>query len=220
MSKKYKIILLLSLLLIFFKYQSLSQFSDRFGVNLILSASKQNIEGTLDYYEGYNNYKFKTDFLYGFGIGLFYELYRTKSFILCLNFEYIQKGTETYVLIPNGIESYADEAKMYNKIDCLSLPIYTKIFLFDYVFKPYIFLGLRLDGMISYDTDYLKYYFKEANTFVYGSEVGIGCELIFNEYLTLLPSIRYNLDFNSTIEQNDLKFKNRSLDFSLGVKIK
>jgi hypothetical protein len=193
---------------------------DRFGVNLILTAAKQNISGILEYYEGYENFKFDSEYLHGLGIGVFYETYFNSSVSLSLNLEYIQRGTETYILIPNAIEGYIDKGKVYNKIDYLSFPVCIKLILLKNEIQPHFLFGFRMDYAFSYDSDYLKYYYKDMENIVFGFVTGLGCEVKITEYLTLLPKIRYNVDFDNIIYKNNLKFRNSSFDFSMGVKIK
>lgn len=211
MTNKLKFILLLSLFIIFFKDQSISQFSDRFGVNLILSASNQNVKG----------YDIKTSNLYGMGIGVFYEFYKTRMITTCINLDYVQRGTEANFELTHIPEEESITIQKYSWIDYLSLPIITKILFYKSEISPQFLFGLRIDYTISYDTHYFEILLENANNFVFGGVLGVGCEFELNEYIILIPSLRLNFDFNNAINiNNEVKFRNKSIDFSLGVKIK
>jgi hypothetical protein len=201
-----------------------SWFYDRFGINLILSASRQKIYGRLTDFEGWEYFKTKANILYGAGIGIFYEIIKTGSVIFCINLEYLQRGAELYIPIYNSVESHVEDIKTYNRIDYLSLPCIIKILFSENKINPQILFGIRLNYMISYDTEYLNRYFKKADKSSYGGIIGFCVEYKIHKYFTLIPSIKYDFDFNDLIGYHsdiyDLRFRNNSIDFSLGVKIK
>jgi hypothetical protein len=190
-----------------------SWFYDRFGINLILSAAKQDITGA----------DIKSSYLYCMGMGVFYEFYKTDFIKTCLNFEYIQRGSETYLYIMDYKMQRFSKVKAFNIIDYISIPIVFKVLLFKGKINPIVFLGVNMDYMISYNSDYLNEYFANANKIIFGGTSGIGFEFKINQYLILLPSINYNFDFNYSInyskDNDNLKFKNNSFDFRLGIKI-
>jgi hypothetical protein len=91
--------------------------------------------------------------------------------------------------------------------------------------NPFLLLGFRVNKCIGFDSDFNSFGFKliNQNNTTYSYQIGIGSEIKINEYLTLLPQIRYNQDIINSLKVfsvmiNDLKFTNYSWDFLLGVK--
>ena len=213
-----KKLLLIIIVLFIFSCKVEAQFSDRFGVNLILSASKQNIQGNPHFIDEYENYKYEASCSYSNGFGIFYDIYKTNHFDISINFEYITRGTEVYYPIYLNF-GYGPLAKTFNKINYLSAPIIGKIKLNHSNYNYHLLLGLRGDLKISYRSDYLEEYYKEASDFQFGVILGFECEMKISDYLTILPGLKYNVDLSNSIEKYGLKFKNKSIDFSMGIRI-
>jgi hypothetical protein len=217
-------IILTVLLLIFLKNQLFSQDSDRFGVNLIFSSSKQNIDNKEIDANSYE--KYETEYLYGFGIGIFKEFYIKENAALCFNIEYVQRGTEVYFPINDGMDEHAVNAiKTFTRLDNISIPIYAKVYLFKNDFRPFIIAGMQMDFMFSYSSAYQDDYYKKSRVFVYGANFGAGCEVNITKHITLLPVIRYSMDFNDILDYNynsvyRFNVRGKAMDLLIGLSLR
>jgi hypothetical protein len=217
-------IIYVTLLFLFFplsENQVLAQLYDRFGVNVIFSNSTQSIEGALDKIENFYNYKFETGKMYGVGLGIFYEVYKYKSFSVNLGLDFIQRGSEVYMPIYycSDVDGISDEIKTSNRINYLSFGVYSKYLISKEYLKPRIVADLNIAYMLSYNTEYLKRYFIDIETFVKGGGLGLEFELDINEYLSIYPMVMYEYDFSYAVDSKDWKFRNKSIDLYLGIKV-
>lgn len=156
-------------------------------------------------------------------LGVFAEYSDAKYVSVIAEINYRQKGAKIYleytgrdtsgnVVVPKNID---------NKIGYLNVTLLGK---FRYpllpFFTPYLCAGLKSDYQISnkFDDEDLGFLATESTKQIMGAVIGGGFEIKDLLPVVLLAEVRYEFDFNNLYVQDNFKFKNKTLEFRLGVR--
>ncbi|MCX6150867.1 MAG: porin family protein [Ignavibacteriales bacterium] len=157
----------------------------------------------------------KTDNRFGLNVGAFIEFLDLPVASIIAEVDYTQKGMKYTSTVrttehPEGIGT----TTVNNRIDYLSILLLGKVRYNLILFSPYLLAGPRVDIEINknIDKNYDEVYkdFKKGN---FGLTFGIGTEII----KMLLAEIRYNVDLTDAYSTANLKVKNQSIDFLVGI---
>ena len=156
---------------------------------------------------------------FGLDLGAFVELLDLPVMSIITEIDYTQKGMK-YDLPVTG-ESSPEQIgtqTINNRIDYLSILVLGKARYNLILFSPYIIAGPRVDIEINKNVDKgLNIIFKDFKKNNFGLTFGIGTELIKILPVSLLAEIRYNLDLSDVYSTDNLKIKNKSFDFLVGI---
>jgi hypothetical protein len=189
-----------------------AQFIRSYGIKVGGSLAKQ----VWDYS---TNYSMEPDNRFGLNIGGFVEFLDIPFLSVIAEADYAQKGMK--LNIPTTGPDSPDiigTTTLNNRIDYLSLFLLGKIRYNLVLFSPYLIVGPRADIELGkdiekgFETTYKD--FKKGN---FGLTVGVGTELIKVLPLSLLAEFRYNYDLSNVYSNENVKIKNQSFDFLIGV---
>ncbi len=202
--------------MILFNSQSFGQIINGYGVKLGVTNAFQNWD-----YKVTNMNSFDSDKRWGINVGAFVELINSPFFSINTEINYNQKGMKEDVAIttashPGGTGEYKTHN---NRIDYLTFALLGKLSYKILLFKPYIFVGPRMDLQISKSISKgWEDVFDKMKKSVYGISFGIGTEMMEILQIPLLVEFQYNYDFTDVYKNDNLVINNNSLDVKLGVK--
>jgi len=189
-----------------------AQFIRSYGIKVGGSLAKQVWDYSI-------NFSMESDNRFGLNIGGFVEFLDVPFLSVVAEADYTQKGMKLN-LPTTGPDSpdIIGTTTLNNRIDYLSLFLLGKIRYNLVLFSPYLIAGPRADIELGrdiekgFETSYKD--FKKGN---FGLTIGVGTELIKVLPLSLLAEFRYNYDLSNVYSNENVKVKNQSFDFLVGV---
>ncbi len=189
-----------------------AQFIRSYGIKVGGSLAKQVWDYSI-------NFSMEPDNRFGLNIGGFVEFLDVPFLSVVAEADYTQKGMKLN-LPTTGPDSpdIIGTTTLNNRIDYLSLFLLGKIRYNLVLFSPYLIAGPRADIELGrdiekgFETSYKD--FKKGN---FGLTIGVGTELIKVLPLSLLAEFRYNYDLSNVYSNENVKVKNQSFDFLVGV---
>lgn len=189
-----------------------AQFIRSYGIKVGGSLAKQVWDYSI-------NSSMEPDNRFGLNIGGFVEFLDVPFLSVVAEADYTQKGMKLN-LPTTGPDSpdIIGTTTLNNRIDYLSLFLLGKIRYNLVLFSPYLIAGPRADIELGrdiekgFETSYKD--FKKGN---FGLTIGVGTELIKVLPLSLLAEFRYNYDLSNVYSNENVKVKNQSFDFLVGV---
>ncbi|MBV6478760.1 MAG: hypothetical protein HGGPFJEG_01517 [Ignavibacteria bacterium] len=166
----------------------------------------------------------------GFQVFVDYEVYENKLLTISAESGYILKGFENNLTSTNELGEPTGSAKVKNKMNFLDLSANLK-FVYRSGISPFLSItpsaGIYLGGSSSSSgsaaTENMNAMFEtlldSMNSVTFGFKFGAGAE--FNNLIKSVPitaEIRYEPDLTKIYDKNSFSFKNKALEFNLGVK--
>jgi hypothetical protein len=184
-----------------------------YGIKVALTSSTQTFEYSNPPWTGFGPSPKRR---IGFNAGVYVEWLALPIFSVLSEIEYVQKGFGEEFNITQNDPTVIATATEYRRIDYVSFPLLGKFILPLNSTNLYILAGPRADFLVAYDPNFSSIY-KDFKKTMFGASFGIGLNLETFMPFPLSLEFRYNSDFSDSFDNGNLRVRNNSYDFWLGV---
>jgi hypothetical protein len=206
--------ILYTVFLVFFcPFLAFAQIKD-FGVKLGVTSAKQSWD--------YPNF-ITSGFRWGLDVGGFVESDRFGFISIVGESHYIQKGTKLTVngtVMANNAIGYIDTVLIHKpRLDYISVAILAKYQIDDFIVKPYVLAGPRIDFVIGKYEDGYKRIYDDFKNIDNGATFGLGFETSIVMETDVMIEVRYSPSFTVGFKNSSFTVKNKSLEILFGVQL-